>query len=204
MADNEEGNEKRGELSSADRKALCFMMTVQLKDGVLPHGMFKACAQNFPVAPKAVSRACKECKERVDECKSMLDNGIGDENNNNNNTNNGALPDCLFAAKRLNCGRKKKWDREEWLADQVKETPLKSRRTHRCLEPAINVPRAALHRMLKKEDALRRATSSLKPKLTLANKLWRAQCAISQTKQRPQASRADFFDSSRSRFGRPT
>ena len=53
----------RSNLTLADRKSIYFMLKVQEKNGTLPRGAIKSCAQNFPVAPKRIGAVYAEVKK---------------------------------------------------------------------------------------------------------------------------------------------
>ena len=161
-------------LSTADRKAIYYMVLSMSEDGVPARGAYAVVASHFSVDPCTVARHFKKLHANIQADNETAADADNDENNNKK------VPDAVFEPK-LSQRRKGKYiyDREV-LKERVLAIPFSKRRKQRHLAAQLNMPRSTIHYLLKSQKFFRRHTSAVKPKLTDENKLKRLQHAMSK------------------------
>jgi hypothetical protein len=135
-------------LSNEERKSVYHELLQKSVDGKLPRGVTKAVASSFSVSMRTVQRIWKRSKE--------------------------SEAHDVSHRKTKNCGRK----RIEIDPNQIREVPLRKRRTIRSLAWALNTNPTSVFRLLKK-GIIRRHSNSIKPFLKEENKRSRMEFCLS-------------------------
>jgi len=158
----EDANVKKTVVKLHDRRG-CYLSVHAMAGAATPErGIFPIIASVCNVSRQLVARHWKEIR-------SLLQNHDADHGTNFIN-DPATAPHILFdnkVSKRR--GGKHKWNRAAVKA-KAKTVPFSRRRKIRHFAEAMEMPRATLHKMLRKEKLFYRVTSALKPKLTPTNK----------------------------------
>ena len=159
---------KTKELTTAQRYAafcLLFQARVDTVNDTLPKGIFQQVAIKFACDKSTMSRFWREIKQKAEDHNKTLDELLDDTD--------------FFCSRAKERGRSKLYNRKEVRKD-IRNVPLKKRRTFRSLSVAIGVPPSTLHRMTKEEGLLKKHSSALKPTLTEENKVSRVLACIDE------------------------
>ena len=174
---------KRKELTGKERQNVVTRLLWELKDGhrnaKFAPGVLTAVAEEFHVSHHTIRRVWKRAVQNFED------------------PNVRQLRASPLKAR--NCGRKKKWNRDE-VRDAIKAIPLHRRRTIRALAAALGIPSTTLFMMTKKktddddeEPVIIPCTSALKPALTPHHKLLR--CEYAMEKLNDDLMYDDFYQS---------
>jgi len=159
---------KYKQLTTSDRKAICYNILSFCEDGVPARGTWAGVAAGFSVDPKTVARLWKDVSSRI---KKQFPDTNQDENQQQWLLDKSkGLPDTIFASGATN-RRKGMYlhDRDE-LKAAVKAISSSKRRKVRHLASALDLPTTTVHRLIKEFKVFKRFRLALSPKLTTGNK----------------------------------
>jgi hypothetical protein len=155
-------NNKKRNLTTAERMCCFNMLYGKWHNGLLERGSINDAAIFFDVHRNTIRALWRANLDDLSEFlsnhpdatrKDYLCNEKNFENGNSRKT-----------------GRPRKYDRDE-LKEATKKVPFRLRKDLRSYADAVSVPKTTLHRILKKENVLRRTCNKLKPCLTEENKV---------------------------------
>ena len=153
-------------LSTADRKAAYHMLLAMSEDGALPKGSIVAVAAVFSVDRSTISRLWKQVRQK------RLITQDDEENDENDHS--------IYASDAYKRRYGKYVHDREALKEAVKDVPKSRRKRYRWLAANLGILLSTLHYLTKQQKIFRRVSAPVKPTLTVENRIWRVDHAISK------------------------
>jgi hypothetical protein len=166
---------KKPELTTKQKRDI-FHTCIQAElRGGIKKGFFKSLSSNLPVSARTVSATWKKMRDKYEEKVRPV------ATTNPDNVMN-CLPDEFFATSKSlgsNADNRRLWQAEQ-VGLAMAECPKSARQTLQATAAAIGMPKTSFERLMKKEEAAVRHSSSLKPTLTDTNKWARIEFCLSK------------------------